>query len=73
MVLLPWLRDYLGRSKLERMRRISTADSLAALQARIVARRRRWLDDPKSLDLWLTILGFLLIAGSFVIGVWLTS
>jgi hypothetical protein len=72
LVLVPWLRDFRGRRLLERTRDTRTLGSLSVVKAEAIAQHRHWLDRPKPGDLVATIVGFLLIAASFVIGVALT-
>ena len=62
LLFLPWIRDYLRRARLERLKSVPTQ---LDLKARLRQRHETWLARPKKKDLLSSLFGMGLITFSF--------
>jgi drug/metabolite transporter (DMT)-like permease len=68
LMVFPWLRDFLLRLKRDWLNRLPVGGSLADARQHFAEVFSRRIDRPKTADLLVTILGIMLLAASFLIG-----
>lgn len=73
LLVIPWLRDYFGRTKAAKLDGVSALGSIAKMIDELKKHDEAWLARPKALGLGLTVLGLLLLAASFLIGMFLVA
>ena len=64
LIVAPWIRDFIGRIRHQRIADIPSA--MKSVEA-IKKSRADWLARAKPSDLWLTMVGLLLLTASFAI------
>lgn len=69
-VAVPWLRDFVARSRRDLTQAIPARGSLEDLLRDLREKDERWLGRAKASDLAWTIAGLSLIAASFLIGIY---